>query len=621
MSSYDTNDLKWVGNSKKYYFSAADMQAPGQPGKAARKNFEISTPTDQCNKANEYAGSQHIGEHAITRLSTSDPKTPCYICGLPINYDDGTHTDGRECEHILTASSIAMLIGLPSDTYSKVLDNIIDDLIRDDSGNAPIYTELKTSYESYQKLLWPYVYAWSHPRCNKIKDNWPFLKINYKSSGPVIFDPSETSVNIRKVLCELHRDDKDTPETTLQWQDKIWKSGNNLTLYGATPDDYTKEKHIDTCSSNIGERIKNLHSLLTQYPLSYLKSYCSLSTRCMLDVVINKTKKKYPGIKFVDKLGKLYKTGLGKIKNKMIKLKNKLKIRVQGEGFYQYGGSHWDTVIKKLHALEQFVESANESGSEPIIYTPENLPNDVIFGVIHLMILSRGDTVEPLDDEEERINEGDEAWFSKIFNKTIESLTDIDIDTINTNTEFNGFCIAFREYVNYINAYDKSMPPYNIFIYIQKQYSIEYATVEPVGTALKKSLHGTPDIAAEDPSEFEDMFYMKIIDDWIDSKDDEDEDDEDEGTGTGDPSGRDAPLQVGGPPLDKRLQREEGETRPVGGPFTPEQRAKMDRRLEQNQLGSLSNVNFTSKHMGGSYNKKKKRSYKRRVKRTHRKQH
>ena len=56
MSSYDTNDLKWVGNSKKYYFSAADMQAPGQPGKDARKNFEISTPTDQCNKANEYAG-------------------------------------------------------------------------------------------------------------------------------------------------------------------------------------------------------------------------------------------------------------------------------------------------------------------------------------------------------------------------------------------------------------------------------------------------------------------------------------------------------------------------------------------------------------------------------------
>ena len=115
----------------------------------------------------------------------------------------------------------------------------------------------------------------------------------------------------------------------------------------------------------------------------------------------------------------------------------------------------------------------------------------------------------------------------------MEPLTDIDIDTINTNEEFDGFCIAFREYVNYINAYDKSMPPYNIFIYIQKQYSIEYATVEPAGTALKKSLHGTPDIAAEDPSEFEDMFYMKIIDDWIASKDYEDEDDEDEGTGIG----------------------------------------------------------------------------------------
>ena len=631
MSSYDTNDLQWVGNSKKYYFSAADMQAPGQPGKDARKNFEISTPTDQCNKANEYAGSQHIGEHAITRLSTRDPKTPCYICGLPINYDDGTHTDGRECEHILTASSIAMLIGLPSDTYSKVLDNIIDDLIKDDSVNASIYTELKTGYESYQKLLWPYVYAWSHPRCNKIKDNWPFLKINYKSSGPVIFDPSETSVNIRKVLCELHRDDKDTPETTLQWQDKIWKSGNNLTLYGATPDDYTKEKHIDTCSSNIGERIKNLHSLLTQYPLSYLKSYCSLSTRCMLDVVINKTKKKYPGIKFIDKLGKLYKTGLGKIKDKMKKLKNKLTIRIHGGGFYQYGGSHWDTVMKHLKdGLDKFIESANESRSEPIIYTPKNLPNDVIFGVINLMILSRGDTlgdtVEPLDDEEERINEGDEAWFRTIFNETMKPLTDIDIDTINTNEEFDGFCIAFREYVNYINAYDKSTPPYNIFTYILNQYSNEYATVEPETPQLKKSLHGTPDIAAEDPSEFEDMFYMKIIDDWIASKDYEGyEDYEDEGTGTGNPYDRGAPLQEDGPERDKRLQREEGENRPVGKTFTKEQLAELDRRLEErNKSGSLSNVSFTSKYMGGSYNKKKKRSYKRskrRVKRTHRKKH
>ena len=112
----------------------------------------------------------------------------------------------------------------------------ISDLIKGDSGNKSTYTQLKAGYKSYQKLLWPYVYGWSHPRCNKIKDNWPFLKINYKPFGPVIFEPSETSVNIRKVLCELHRDDKDTPATTLQWQSEIWKRGNNLTLYGANSD-------------------------------------------------------------------------------------------------------------------------------------------------------------------------------------------------------------------------------------------------------------------------------------------------------------------------------------------------------------------------------------------------
>ena len=189
-----------------------------------------------------------MGEHAITRLSTRNPKTPCYICGLPINYDDGTHSDGRECEHILTASSIAMLIGLPSDTYSKVLENIIDDLIRDDSVNASIYTELKTGYESYQKLLWPYVYAWSHPRCNKIKDNWLFLKINYKPSGPIIFDPLETSVNIRRIM-QPYRTIKTLNHTTMARQ--IWKRGNNL-IYMVRSLTIISRKHIDTCSSNIG---------------------------------------------------------------------------------------------------------------------------------------------------------------------------------------------------------------------------------------------------------------------------------------------------------------------------------------------------------------------------------
>ena len=114
--------------------------------------------------------------------------------------------------------------------------------------------------------------------------------------------------------------------------------------------------------------------------------------------------------------------------------------------------------------------------------------------------------------------------------------------------------------------------------------------------------------------------------------------------GIGDPSGRSDPLQEGRSTLNPQFQREEWEYQPVGGPFTAEQRAEMDRRLEEKRKndenshsesylstalnfwpfsskGALSNVNFTSKHMGGSYNKKKKRSYKRRVKRTHRKQH
>ena len=131
--------------------------------------------------------------------------TTCYICGLTIDKDDGS-TTGRECEHVLTASTIAMLCGLEggkkADPYTDKAEALIDEMENNDSTNTK-YRTFYSDYKAFQSDLRKDVYDWSHPRCNKIKKDHPYLKIDFKPSGITIYDPSETEDNIKilPIIC------------------------------------------------------------------------------------------------------------------------------------------------------------------------------------------------------------------------------------------------------------------------------------------------------------------------------------------------------------------------------------------------------------------------------------
>ncbi|ANS04231.1 hypothetical protein [uncultured Mediterranean phage] len=613
MSSYKTK-IPWVENSKEYYFSATHLKGDKQSGEKARQNFEVTTPQTQCENA--------LDDKVDPGISK------CYICGLTIDQDDGS-TTGRECEHVLTASTIAMLCGLEggkkADPYTVKAKALIDEMENNDSTNTK-YRTFYNDYVVFQSDLRKDVYDWSHPRCNKIKKDHPYLKIDFKPSGITIYDPSETEDNIKRTFYELFRTE-DAPSTTIAWQNEVLNKGKNPPMT-----EQEKEDLYNTRLREINTKIRTIYDKLNSKLPTTLNQYCLFSIRVMINVVMDKLSKhkdKYGTLTLVDNLKVLYKSSGTSVSNFIKGVKKKVHdydLR-SGKGGSMIGGGSMDE--SNLYLLSKVADDINSKGltdedaarilvgaskdTEITIYDEGNLSNDVIYTTILLLNLNEDD----------------------IFNQL--KLTDVEIkelfgvltydDIVNkTNEEFNTFCIAFR---NYMNLYNHTNPDYLVtdrqpsehYMNSSKEY-IKYLwniwgkgddiQVIEVGGEMSDIMNGSETV---DPTgiDMEIMNYMTLFSDLFEKTPG--------ALSIEESSSRGEPLQEGGPERDKRLQREEGEYRPVGRAYTDEERTEMDRRHEQNQLGSLSNVSFTSKYMGGSYNKKKKRSYKRRVKRTHRKKH
>ena len=210
-----------VDNNKSFYFSASSFKAKGQPTKKARANFEVMKPTQQCNNVGvvveEYKNdptvdysSDPIAEKYIEKLTN---KNECYICGQRIDknkVNPGQGPLGSECEHILTASTIAMLTGLagnPTHTAKNQIGDIycikieeMFSILKKNSLQGDKYDELLNEYKKFRGELFPYLYDWAHPACNRLKCALPFLKIDFTLDGPVIADVKDTSSNIEFVL-------------------------------------------------------------------------------------------------------------------------------------------------------------------------------------------------------------------------------------------------------------------------------------------------------------------------------------------------------------------------------------------------------------------------------------
>jgi len=207
--------IETVKNSKSFYFSASDFKAKEQPSKSVRaKTFEVINPPQQCKNVDElveyYKKYIVLDANAVKFIANLRDRNICYICGQRIEGTGGTGPLGSECEHVLSASTIAMLVGLagnPNNTGATQLGDIyytkvqmLFNLLKQNSNQGSKYDDLLKEYTQFRGELFPYLYDWAHPACNRLKSDLPFLQVDFTSEGPIIGDVAITSSNIEFVL-------------------------------------------------------------------------------------------------------------------------------------------------------------------------------------------------------------------------------------------------------------------------------------------------------------------------------------------------------------------------------------------------------------------------------------
>ena len=301
-----TKTIKTVKNSKSFYFSASDFKAKEQPSKSIRsRTFEVINPPQQCRNVGHiinYYKTQGLNLEddtiAASFIRNLIERDICYISGQEIVGESGTGPLGSECEHVLSASTIAMLVGLAGnpnnmglrelgDIYLKKVQNLFD-LLKNNSSQKDKYDELLKEYIIFRGELFPYLYDWAHPACNRLKDNLPFLKIDFTQNGPQIADVSETESNIEFVLKAIltgehpstnkpHKECKEWKETHL---DDIKEKFND------DVDAYAKYRLVA-----IKERAQQIKDKIESTELKKRNLFSLLSIKATLEIVKERTSK------------------------------------------------------------------------------------------------------------------------------------------------------------------------------------------------------------------------------------------------------------------------------------------------------------------------------------------
>ena len=494
--------LHWEKNHLTQYFGSKNIGHQNVQGDKKRKNFEILKPERQCYEAAQYI--QSIDNHLKLELNV----TPCYICGFTINQSGGDPKEspgGHQCEHILTASTIAMLTGLPSPVYDSEASKIIKSL--QSKKKQPIYDDFYREYVTFQKMMWPKLYDWSHPACNEIKREFPFLKINFEPEGVVVVSPKETETNIKKLLGELlfskHRSfikktikqktkkktyirvkakkKISTPQKIQAWKEHILDRSKYKTRQ-------SKIRLAINRYRSIAFKVQTIHKALESIDRKQLKLFSYLSTKTMLNVVISKTLSLGP-IKWIQPLEDLF-----------INSYNEIKSKIGQRG----GGNVVDITSSAL-----------------VYYTEDNVADDVIYSVLLMLSLSHPDLFNTMGVE------------SIMIDMNMLSVDDIIHKRPSEQSErFSEFCIFFRNYLNSANAIkhiglqegesvEDEMIDYqfkeniiNMIDYIwniwSKLNSVEEAVIEGSGPLMDKLASG-PQIDEYTNQFNETLYYIKIL--------------------------------------------------------------------------------------------------------------
>lgn len=354
MSSLDQHISTWVGtelhtlkpieNHKDDYYSASDFGK----GLSRKKAFEINDPTPQCNAS-------RCGPCYVNTKN-------CYICQLIIDQQGGLAEDlinkktnkrlyvaqpgGKQCEHVLTASAIAMLLGLMNSRYNSEIDKILQTLKPEIASG---FRELKealvgtkqgprrTGSKQKKKVnkkgnkkqtrvgskgsnqvdyTFPVcVYQWAHPACNLIKNEFPYLKIDFKATGPELGSESESIRNIVWTLKQLTEGDRGMAK---QWRSHF----------------FNKTAKLDPTEFDIGQRARNVYTKVIQPIRSILESvgkpnltrYSFISICALKNIVKGQLLKYNKPISWESKLQTLFNYGVTSVR-KMQQGGNKKNIR------------------------------------------------------------------------------------------------------------------------------------------------------------------------------------------------------------------------------------------------------------------------------------------------------
>jgi len=307
----DPNEWRNLDEKKNhlvFYYGSKTIGHQNQPSSRRRGSFEVLKPQQQCLKVLKYAKPN-------SDLHLQIGKTKCCICGETIKESGGSlirTPGGYQCDHFLTASTIAMLCGFPGGVYRTESAAIIDSL-KNKSNVKSNYDTFYEEYESFQEDVWPKVYAWVHPACNAVKSSRSFLIINFKPDKIVIEPPPTASDNIKKVLglLLLSRSIARVKSTSKPRQKSISKRARHR----STPLSTKKYRSINRLSINpekaalnqfqvISAKVNIIYRTLLKY--KDLKGFSYLSTKTMLNIVLHNTLS-YGPIKWVKPLDDMFK--------------------------------------------------------------------------------------------------------------------------------------------------------------------------------------------------------------------------------------------------------------------------------------------------------------------------
>lgn len=276
-------------NDKRYYYSASSFKQVDENSREYKKRqelFEYGVDT-QCDESG--CGSQGS-------LSTRDPYITCYICGKEIRKSKGDFhkdPDGSQCEHVLTATTIAMLCGLSNSAYT--------DLINDIKGSYGSSNNNLDTFLEFRELLIRIgndqgvdsddgggkrgiVYKWSHPACNLIKNEYPFIVINFTKDGPkIVENPTNkgkacNSIDYVLEMLWLNKDDHRSKEYRKEFDGDEEEYCNNDAMK-----EYVEERK-KKIENDILEPIKtNIKKYSTKLPL-----FSAISMHMLCEIIKSK---------------------------------------------------------------------------------------------------------------------------------------------------------------------------------------------------------------------------------------------------------------------------------------------------------------------------------------------